>query len=175
MSLTSARAAVAAAILSAAFVPPAAAHVTLEAGQAPADSYYKAVLRVPHGCEGTGTTRIRVQIPDGVTAVKPQPKAGWTLTIVNGKLAEPYDDGHGNKITEGVREVGWSGGPLPDAYYEEFVFRGKLPNAPGRVLYFPVVQDCEKGVHRWIEIPAAGKTPGDYKEPAPALTLTPKR
>jgi uncharacterized protein YcnI len=36
-----------------------------------------------------------------------------------------------------------------------------------------VVQECEKGVHRWIEIPAAGKTASDYKEPAPALKLVP--
>jgi uncharacterized protein YcnI len=42
------------------------------------------------------------------------------------------------------------------------------------MLYFPVVQECEKGVHRWIEIPAAGKSSGDYPEPAPALKLQPK-
>jgi len=37
------------------------------------------------------------------------------------------------------------------------------------------VQECERGVHRWIEIPAAGKSRGDYKEPAPFLRLTPRR
>jgi uncharacterized protein YcnI len=42
------------------------------------------------------------------------------------------------------------------------------------MLYFPVVQECEKGVHRWIEIPAAGKSPGDYPSPAPGLKLVPK-
>ena len=52
----------------------------------------------------------------------------------------------------------------------------KLPKAaPGSVLYFPVVQDCEKGVNRWIEIPEAGKKKlGDYKQPAAALTLIAK-
>jgi len=35
------------------------------------------------------------------------------------------------------------------------------------------VQECEKGVHRWIEIPAAGKSAADYPEPAPGLTLLP--
>jgi uncharacterized protein YcnI len=38
-----------------------------------------------------------------------------------------------------------------------------------------VVQECEKGVHRWIEIPAAGKSSSDYPEPAPALKLLPKK
>jgi uncharacterized protein YcnI len=33
------------------------------------------------------------------------------------------------------------------------------------------VQECEKGVHRWIEIPVAGKTAADYPEPAPGLKL----
>ena len=41
--------------------------------------------------------------------------------------------------------------------------------------YFPLVQECEKGVHRWIEIPAAGKSGHDLAEPAPALKLLPKR
>jgi hypothetical protein len=29
-------------------------------------------------------------------------------------------------------------------------------------------------VHRWIEMPAAGKSAEDYREPAPGVTLTPK-
>ena len=33
----------------------ACAHVTLEAQEAPVASTYKAVLRVPHGCEGAAT------------------------------------------------------------------------------------------------------------------------
>src|SRR5262249_35554825 len=65
-----------------AFVAPAAAHVTLEHQQAKVSAPYKAVLRVPHGCEGTATTAIRVKIPDGVIGVKPMPKSGWTLTTV---------------------------------------------------------------------------------------------
>ncbi len=44
-------------------VGPAAAHVTLENREAPVGAAYKAVLRVPHGCEGTATTSLRVRIP----------------------------------------------------------------------------------------------------------------
>ena len=44
---------------------PAAAHVTLENREAPVGAGYKAVLRVPHGCEGTATTALRVRIPEG--------------------------------------------------------------------------------------------------------------
>ncbi|MBM3546764.1 MAG: YcnI family protein [Alphaproteobacteria bacterium] len=153
---------------------PAHAHVTLETQQAVAGTYYKAVLRVGHGCEGTPMHTIRVQIPDGVVAVKPMPKPGWQLSTKTGKLAQPISDGHGGQITEGVREITWSGGKLLDEHYDEFVFRGRLPDKPNTTLYIPVVQECEKGVHRWIEIPAEGKKADDYKEPAPAVRILPK-
>lgn len=170
MSVTRSIAALAALLLSTTAAP---AHVTLETQQAAAGSTYKAVVRVPHGCEGSPTTRIRVRIPEGVIAVKPQPKPGWQLTTTVGKLPQPYDAGHGRMVTESVTEVSWAGGKLSDEHYDEFVMRVQLPHQPG-VIYFPIVQDCEKGVHRWIEIPEAGKKLDDYKEPAARLTITPR-
>jgi len=150
------------------------AHTTLETKEAPANSFYKAVIRVGHGCEGTATTSIRVQIPEGVIAVKPMPKPGWELTTKEGQYAQAYDY-YGEKLTKGVTEVSWTGGSLPDAWYNEFVFRARLPDRPpGTVIYFPIVQQCEKGVHRWIELPEPGKTADDYKEPAPGVTITAK-
>lgn len=155
---------------------PATAHITLEKPETPVGAGYKAVLRVPHGCEGTATTAIRVRIPEGVIGVKPMPKPGWTLTTVTGKYPKTYNVNHA-KISEGVTEITWAGGQLPDAYYDEFVFQsniaGDLP--AGKTIYFPVVQECEKGVHRWIEIPAEGKGPHDYPQPAAGLKLLPKR
>jgi uncharacterized protein YcnI len=152
----------------------AQAHVTLETREAPAASTYKAVLRVGHGCDGSPTVAIRVRIPDGVIAVKPMPKPGWELTTKTEPYPEPvhyYED----VLTEGVREIAWTGGRLPDEWYDEFVFRGRLPDSqPGTKLWFPVVQECETGAHRWIEIPAEGESADDYEEPAPGLTLTPK-
>jgi uncharacterized protein YcnI len=160
----------------AAVCTPAFAHVTLERGEAVVGIPYKAVLRVPHGCEGAATTAVRVKIPDGVIAVKPMPKPGWTISSTSGKYSKTYDHFHA-KLSEGVVELGWAGGSLPDAYYDEFVFQGFIAGdlEPGKTIYFPVVQECEKGVHRWIEVPAEGKTAGDYKEPAPGLKLLPKK
>ena len=150
---------------------PTAAHVTLETGQAEPGSTYKAVLRVGHGCEGHPTTAVRVRIPDGMIAVKPMPKPGWTIEIKKAAYERPYDY-FGETLTEGVTEIAWSGGELPDAYYEEFVFRGRLTGfEPGTVLSFPVVQECTQGVHRWIEIPAEGQDPDELDEPAPQLTI----
>lgn len=172
MSMTKLAALGAAALLLAASAP-AFAHITLEAQQAAAGSTYKAVLRVPHGCAGAATLKVRVQVPEGFIAVKPMPKAGWTLDISKGKYEQSYEL-WGAKVTEGVKELSWSGN-LPDDYYEEFVFRGTLTNAfaAGTTVYFPVVQECEGGkVERWIEIPADGKTSDDYEFPAPGLKIT---
>jgi uncharacterized protein YcnI len=158
--------------LTALLAVPALAHITLETSEAPAGSAYKAVLRVGHGCEGAATTGVRVQIPDGVIDVKPMPKPGWTLETTVGAYAEPAEL-FGETLTEGVREIHWSGGELPDAWYDEFVFRGRLTDGVAeQTIYFPVVQECGEAVTRWIEIPAEGQTEEDLEEPAPALTVT---
>lgn len=143
------------------------AHITLANPQAAAGSYYKAVFNVPHGCKGSATLKIRVRIPDGVIAVKPQPKAGWKIDIIEGAYPKAYTL-HGAQITSGVREVAWTG-KLPDAYFDDFVFQAYLTSdmPAGAKVYFPVVQECEKGVDRWIDT----KEPSDM--PAPHLTLLP--
>lgn len=151
----------------------AQAHITLETGEAPVGSTYKAVLRVPHGCEGEATQKVRVQIPEGVIAVKPMPKAGWALETVTGAYAHPYDY-YGTEMTKGVTEIIWTG-ELPDAYYDEFVFRGMLTKGleAGSDLHFPVVQECADKTERWIEIPAASQDPDSLEYPAPGLKLLP--
>jgi uncharacterized protein YcnI len=157
------------------------AHVTLERQEAPVGSSYKAVLRVPHGCSGSPTTAIRARVPAGIIGVKPMPKPGWQLHTVTGKYPKPYTL-RGAPVTEGVTEIAWSGGKLPDAHYDEFVFVGVIAEelGGGQTIYFPVVQECEKGVHRWIEIPTGKHAHGDghdagSAEPAAALRLLPKK
>lgn len=148
------------------------AHVTLETREARAGTTYKAVLRVSHGCDGSPTTKIRAQIPDGVIAVKPMPKAGWQVETVRGPYDRAYPHFHGRQLSEGVREIVWSGGKLPDDHYDEFVFSAFLARElkPGGI-HFPVTQDCEKGEWRWTEIPAKGQDPHALKAPAPALAI----
>ncbi|MGO4570551.1 YcnI family copper-binding membrane protein [Microvirga sp. 2TAF3] len=151
------------------------AHVTLEAQQSSIGSTYKAVLRVPHGCDGQPTLKLRVQIPEGVIAVKPMPKAGWDVDTVEAPYKQPYDY-YGTPMTEGVREIVWTG-KLLDKHYDEFVFRAFLTDGlkPDTTLYFPTVQECGGGkAERWIEIPAEGKKVDDYKYPAPGVRLRPK-
>lgn len=145
---------------------PALAHVTLETQQAVAGSGYKAVLRVPHGCDGSATTSIRVLLPEGFRLAKPMPKAGWQLNITK-RPVTPFDN-HGTQVTADVTEIEWRGGLLPDAFYDEFVFRGTLPERAGETVWFKVVQQCERGETRWEEIPAGDKAPA---KPATGVKL----
>lgn len=165
------------AIAIAALVIPGAAlaHITLEKREAPVGSFYKAVLSVPHGCEGTATVKVSVQIPEGIISVKPMVKPGWTLEVKRGDYAKPYSYLHGAKLTQGPKEVTWSGGNIPDAYYDEFVMQAFIAGelAPNTTIHFPVVQTCEKGEHRWTQTSPAPKTDGKHDEPAPALKLLP--
>lgn len=148
------------------------AHITLETGEAKVGTNYKAVLRVPHGCDGKATTAVRVQIPEGVIAAKPMPKVGWKLETVKGKYAKSYDL-YGTPVSEGVKEIIWSGGELPDEFYDEFVFRAMLTDSltAGDALHFPVVQQCGGTAERWIEVPAKGQDPEALELPAPGLKL----
>lgn len=148
---------------------PAFAHVTFEVQEAAVGSTYKAVLRIPHGCGTEATNIVRVQIPEGFYNVKPMPKAGWTLETVTGPYAQPYDN-HGTQLTEGVTEIVWSGGDLPNDWYDEFIFRGTFAGTlePGK-FYFPAIQGCATGEEAWIDV--TGDEDADM--PAPSVDLVP--
>lgn len=150
----------------------ASAHVTLATAEARTGTYYKAIFQVPHGCDGAATQAIRVQIPEGVIGVKPMPKPGWALSITRGAYAKSYQS-HGKTVTEGPREIVWSGGSLSDDNYDEFVFTSFLAGdfRPGQTVAFPTVQQCAKGETRWDQIAADGQNPHGLKSPAPTLKI----
>ena len=147
---------------------PAQAHVTLEKAEAVAGQNYKGVLRLGHGCEGESpTTSFSVEIPEALTLVKPMPKAGWKLEVENAPYAKPVSS-HGKQITSGVKKITWSGGRVQDGEYDEFIFVGQLREDASGPIYLPVVQTCEKGEWRWIDIPQAGQS---TRAPAPVLRV----
>jgi uncharacterized protein YcnI len=154
------------------FATSSFAHVSFDTGKAAPNSTVKAVLRVPHGCDGQPTLKVRVTIPDGVIAVKPMPKAGWTLDTALAAYSAPYQL-YGEPVTEGVREIVWSGS-LPDAHYDEFVFQARVTDKvpAGANLAFPVVQECASAKEEWTEIAAPGQDPHSLTMPAPTLVIS---
>lgn len=151
---------------------PAQAHVTAVPGSARAGEQTVIRFRVGHACDGSPTTAVSVQLPDTVTSVTPQFLPGWEIDTESGPLAEPVEV-HGETVTEGIREITWSGGrPIPDHTYFDFGVSMLLPDRPGKTLYFPVVQTCESGETAWIEVPAKGEDGHDLESPAPSVQLT---
>lgn len=158
-----------ASVVALAAVPAALAHVAPSMAEAPAGGSANVGFTIGHGCDGSPTKSVTIQIPAGVTSARPKPKAGWTISIKRGTLPQPVKDFAGNTVTKGVLSVTWKGGTLPDDQFDEFELRLGFPSTPGKTIYFPTVQTCAKGVHRWIEIPAAGQD--EPEEPAPGIAV----
>ncbi len=150
-------------------------HVVLDEPVALAGSNYKAALRIGHGCAGSPTTAVTVLIPSGFQGAQPKFKPGWVLTLKRAKLAQPYNS-HGKQIVEDVSEITWTATArehaLPDAFFDEFVLRGGLPQ-DAQALWFKVLQTCETGRNDWTQIPAQGVSTQGLKFSAALLELIP--
>ena len=130
-------------------------------------------VSVPHGCEGSPTTRVTISMPEEINAVTPTRNALWEVEKETVELDPPVTDSHGNEITERVATVTYTTDtPLPDGYRDAFELSLQLPESEGTTLVFPTVQTCEEGESAWIEVPAAGQSEDDLELPAPAVTIT---
>ena len=147
----------------------ASAHVVLENQVAQAGSYYKAVLKVSHGCDGSPIKKIILTIPDGFQGAKPMIKPGWNIEIKKEVLKKPYVS-HGKTISQDVIEITWDGNTIPNGFYDEFVVVGKLPETEGKI-YWKTTQICEKGQIDWNQIPVKNQSLKDLEYPAAELKL----
>ena len=149
------------------------AHIVLTEPQAVAGSYYKAMLRVGHGCNGAPTHGLVVQVPAGFEGAKPQPKVGWTIATRKAQLTEPYSS-HGKTVTDDVVELRWTvthkDNVLPDDQFDEFAFMGRLPDQAGP-LWVKVLQLCENSQNDWSDIPNQGTSTRGLKSPAALLDV----
>lgn len=152
---------------------PAMAHVTVSADQPTSGSYAVLTFSVPHGCEGSSTTRVSIQVPEGINAVTPTRNGFWAVDKVMADLDTPIEDSHGNEITERVAEVVYTAeDPLPDGYRDAFELSLQIPTqAAGTTLVFPTVQTCEQGEAAWIQVPADGQDPDELELPAPTIEV----
>lgn len=149
---------------------PAGAHVTANPREAPAASTVVVAFRVGHGCsDGVPTNEVTIKIPDGVYSLKPMVKPGWKIETVVGPLSEPAE-AHGEPVTEGVKEVHYTAGQVPDNHFDDFTVRFTTPDKEGETLWFPVTQGCPQGGElSWSEIPVEGQP--EPESPAPGLKL----
>jgi uncharacterized protein len=164
-----ARKLVPAALLALALLVPAAAqaHVTLQPNEAPEGAYTVLDVRVPNESDSEDTTKVAVQFPEGFGDVSYQAVPGWNVKVVHAKLKKPIqtDDG---AVTEGVKEVIFSGGELPPGEFQDFPLSVQIPGKAGEELTFKAVQTYEKEVVHWIGAP-------ETEHPAPQVLVTPPK
>lgn len=148
---------------------PASAHVSISPGEAQAGAYTVSTVSVPHGCDGSATTKIAIKIPKEILSVTPTRQPFWTVEKVMTKVDPPATDAHGNEVTERVGQIVYTAKePLPEGQRDAFELSYQVPDVAGETLLFPTVQICEKGETAWVE-----ETPKGGEEPAhPAPTLT---
>lgn len=142
-----------AALASYAVSASAQAHVALTSKEVMPGQLWESALIVGHGCEGSPTVRIELTIPPMIGVPQPLPKPGWKVETLGTTII-------------------WSGGSLPDGQTGEFAFKSKVAkDALLGAVPVPVVQKCEKGEHRWIDVALAGQDPQTLKSPSPMLTV----
>jgi uncharacterized protein YcnI len=151
---------------------PALAHVSISPSEAEAGAYAVLTVSVPHGCDGSPTTTVAIQVPEPILAVTPTRNPLWRVEKVMEKLQEPVTDSHGTKVTERVGQVVYSARtPLPEGYRDAFQLSLRMPETAGETLVFPVVQSCKRGETAWIETAEAGGDAHELEAPAPTVTL----
>ena len=125
-------------------------HVEPQLSEAPAGSRTTFGFVVEHGCDGSPTVQVSIQVPEGAFDVVPAAPAGWTGVVESGSPAV----------------VTFGGGPLAADVAETFAMELVTPNRPGETVFFPTVQTCEVGEIGWVDLAEAAE------EPAPRIVLT---
>ncbi|MFG3254103.1 YcnI family protein [Streptomyces sp. NPDC048172] len=151
---------------------PASAHVSVDPQEAPKGGFATVNFKVPNEQDDASTVKVEVSFPTDhpLASVMPQPVPGWDVKVTKTKLDKPIEM-HGEKITEAVSKVTWSGGKVGPGEFQQFpVSMGQLPEK-GDQLVFKALQTYDnKDVVRWIEEPKEGQE--EPENPAPVLKLT---
>ena len=138
----------------------ASAHVHVTPDAASAGGAQTLTFSFSHGCDGSPTTSLAVDIPEGVGNATPVVQGGWTIT----------------------RELGSDGVPTRVVYTAETPVEDGLKAAVAMdVLFtegtadttvaFPVTQTCAEGETAWTQIAEDGEDPHDLDAPAPVVTV----
>jgi len=86
-----------------AMVTPSSAHVTFEPNIV--DTGYNLVhFKVPHGMQNEVSTKLIIDVPDGVLAVKPERHEWMHTRVIMGPLAKPYTS-HGRQVNTGPKRI----------------------------------------------------------------------
>jgi len=86
---------------------PCSGHVTLNPNYgAFAGNYFLTNVKVPHGAPGLFTTRITMNVPNGVLSATPEAKPGWTISET-ARAIPPYVS-HGSTVSTAPATLTWT-------------------------------------------------------------------
>lgn len=146
---------------------PAQAHVNVGSGLGVANATQEVTFSVGHGCSGADTQAVSIEIPRGVTSVRPQ-------TSDFGQVDVQTDD------AGTVTLISWSKSDAStlqtDTLFYKLAVRLKVPDVPFAALYFPAHQTCRAAngatttTVDWVGI---DEPDGSGVEPAPVLFVVP--
>jgi len=156
------------------FVPASAqAHISLHPNTIPAGAFATLDVRVPGEAEGAYIKKVDMLFPQGFTGVDYENVAGWSVKVIESKLATPIKE-DGETIDTQVSQIVWTWtGPLGkvnNGQFIDFPLSLAIPqDAAGKPLEFRTVQTYSNGeVVHWIE-PAL-----DADHPSPRINVTAK-
>ncbi|MFE5410032.1 YcnI family protein [Microbacterium sp. NPDC056569] len=138
----------------------ASAHVHVTPETASAGGTETLTFSFSHGCDGSPTTALAIDIPEGVGNATPVVQGGWTITRELGSAGVP------------TRVVYTADTPVEDglkaAVAMDVLF---TEGAADTTLPFPVTQTCAEGETAWTQLAEDGEDPHDLDAPAPLVAV----
>ncbi len=141
----------AATIAALAVAGPASAHIDTDPPSVQAGATNTVGFIVKHGCDGSPTVKVEIEMPDGSTGIKGVNEAGFTTSVA------------GQVVT-------FVGGSLADDTEQAFKVTFTAPTTTGD-LPVKLIQTCTVGSLEWISLQESGQPEPEH--PAPILKVTP--
>jgi uncharacterized protein YcnI len=160
------------------------AHVSVDTANGPAiaGKSYLVTLNLPHGCSGSDTYKIEVEIPSGFKLSRPVDSEFGAATITKETLAVPFVM-HGKNYEEDVTKITWekpeSEIKASDTHLYRVSFRSTLPDTPFATAYLKTTQTCKMPDGSTEKLEWVGTGGHDDHSatlsPAPAMFIYPAR
>lgn len=132
---------------------PASAHIHTDPEEVKAGTSNEVGFIIEHGCDGSPTIQVELQLPDGVTDISAEDQDGFAASV-DGQVVE------------------FTGGSLPDGTEHSFTVTFTAPSEAGTI-DVPLIQTCEEGSNDWIQPEVEGQPEPEY--PAPQLAIAPNQ
>jgi len=138
----------------------ASAHVHVDPSTASAGASQNLAFTFSHGCDGSPTSAVVIDIPEGVAATTPVAQGGWTIARELGADEQP------------TRVTFTSDAPVESGIQASVGLVVTFSeDAADTTVAFPVTQQCVEGSTAWVEIAADGEDAESLDAPAPTVEV----